>query len=150
MGAEDWPSAVQRRDRLVHGFEQAARCSRPKSRARRDESKRLRMAGGMCAKSRVSQRIKLAGLHIGLELTIPGRSVKRRIPSAKCRKFLGGKLLNLLFDRFDVAHASACRSPHENESGVSSCASASSVRRRHENHLHLPAADGFGGLAMEQ
>src|SRR5437016_4550321 len=78
----------------------------PRTQRNSHKAKGLRMAGGMCAKSRVSQRIKLAGLHIGLELTIPGRSVKRRIPSAKCRKFLGGKLLNLLFDPFDVAHAS--------------------------------------------
>ena len=94
------------RCRLVHGLEQAARCSRTKSQVRRDGSKHLRPAGGVNAKSFICQRIELAGFHIGLELTVPDLCVERRIPPTKRRELSGGKLLNLLFNRFYFAHTS--------------------------------------------
>ena len=94
------------RCRLVHGLEQAARCNRTKSQVRRDGSKHLRLAGGVCAQGFLAQCIELASFHIGLELTVPGLCVERRIPPTKRRELSGGKLLNLLFNCFYVAHTS--------------------------------------------
>ena len=94
------------RDQLVHGSGQVARYSRTKNRVRRGESKRLRLAGGVSAKSFISQGIKPAHLHIRLELAVPDLRVKSRIPPAKCGEFIGGKLLNLFFDGFYFAHTS--------------------------------------------
>ena len=72
----------------------------------RDESKRLRLAGGVSAKSFCSYGIELTRLHIYLELTIPCLRVKYRIPSTKLGKFSGRELFKLLFNRLDVAHIS--------------------------------------------
>ena len=46
----------------------------------------------------VTQGVELAGLHIGLELTVPDLSVECGIPAAKRRQLLRRELLNLLFD----------------------------------------------------
>lgn len=90
--------------RLVHGSEQGGRCSRPKTLVKCGESKRLRLAGGVRAKGFFSEGIKLTGLHISLELTIPCLRIKGRIPSAKGGKFVGREFLNLFFNRFHFAH----------------------------------------------
>ena len=60
----------------------------------------------MRVKGFIGQHIKLAGLHIGLELTVPGLCVEHRIPPTKRRELSGGKLLNLLFNGFYVAQIS--------------------------------------------
>lgn len=89
---------------LVHESEREERCSRSRTLGKRDESELPRLAGGVSTKSFVSQCIELAGLHISLELMVPSLGVKRGIPGAKRRKLCGGKILNLLFNRFDFAH----------------------------------------------
>jgi len=49
----------------------------------------------------LGQRIKLAGFHVRLELTIPGLGIERRIPGPKRRKFIRRELFNLLLDQFN-------------------------------------------------
>lgn len=57
----------------------------------------------------IGQSIERTGFHICLELAIPGFCIKRNIPPAKGGKFIRGKLLDLLFNRFDFAHDSPDR-----------------------------------------
>lgn len=81
----------------------------------------------MRLESFVCQRIKFAGLHIGLELAIPGFSIERGIPPAKRRKLCGREFLDLLFDGFNFAHTSLSRQvyqPHEPLSARSKQAAA--------------------------
>jgi hypothetical protein len=90
----------------VLGPDQQERCSKPKILGKHDASKFGRLAGGVSPKRLVGQRIELACLHISLEPVVPGLSIERCIPSAERRKFNRGKTLNLLFDRFNLAHTS--------------------------------------------
>src|SRR5215813_826159 len=91
-------SGVQKLCRLVRGWKQEAHCSRSKILGKRDGSKFRRPTGSVSTKSLVTQRVELAGVYIGLELTIPDLRIKCDIPAAKRRQLFWRELLNLLFD----------------------------------------------------
>src|SRR5437660_12769369 len=78
--------------------------SRPRSQARRGDSKLGGFSCRMVPQGLLRERIKLAGRDILLELAVPDLPIVRKKPLAECRELLGGKILNLAFKLLDIAH----------------------------------------------
>ena len=71
----------------------------------RDESKRLCLISSMGTERLIGKCVESPRFHISLKLTIPALGIKCSIPLAKRGKFIRRKVLDLLFNRFNFAHA---------------------------------------------
>lgn len=69
-----------------------------------DASKRLGITRGVLAECLISQTVKLARLHVPLELLIPHRPVIFREPVTEFSQLIRAQLLNGLLDLFDSTH----------------------------------------------
>src|SRR5882724_3825358 len=78
--------------------------TRPKTPARRSDSKLRGLACGVCLECLVTERVKPSSLDVGLKLTIPILGVESGKPFTQLRHFFRRETLNFLLDLLNLTH----------------------------------------------